>query len=115
MKRWAILAVAGWLAVAPAAWASFSSRRLVLRQGDVPAIDGTNIAGAAVYTGAVDTYVDEDFPDSGFGDAAVLSFSRYTNRSAPNHRGLASVRRFRGLPSREREHRALPAVPDQCG
>ncbi len=52
-------------------------RTLVLRQGEVPSLDGAPIPCAAVYTNTVDTYVDRLTPDTAYGDAEILHFFRH--------------------------------------
>lgn len=55
---------------------AFTTHQLVLRQGEIPTLNGVPIAGASVYTGTADTYVFKDNPDTNYGTADTLHFFR---------------------------------------
>lgn len=83
---------------ASSAGAAFHTQRLVLRQGDVPTLNGVPIPGAPVYTGVEDTYVFRDTPDTNYVGADTLHCfnSHYVAPTA----GLAATRaylRFNGF------------------
>lgn len=58
------------------------TNRLVLQQGAVPTINGVPTGG--VYTGTVDTYVDQQNPTTPFGEATVLLMCKGDNITYTN-------------------------------
>lgn len=74
-------------------WAAFDSHTLVLVQGVVPTIDGTNV-GALNYTNCVDTYIDRANPDTSYYAADVVRFALWSNAATAGTRGYVRFENF---------------------
>lgn len=72
------------LGASPASAAFSNVVQLVLQQGVIPTTNGVNVVGAPAYTGAVDTYVWKETPDTAYGAASVVLFGGHKTTGSTN-------------------------------